>query len=100
MKTDLNVNFRTGYRLEMHTILDSLQTKYVAMLNATVDTYELYDEVSNETDNDLSIIKAELGVLMLTGYINEDELDAMVKRAEEIRLNILKNLEEKDGTNE
>lgn len=94
----LNVNYRAGYRLNILDVLQELEDKYRTCLSTTLDSFESYEEVSNETYNDACIFKAELGLLLVTGYINEDELDAMIPIVDEIRLDILKNLE-KEGAN-
>lgn len=94
----LNVNFRTGYRLNILDILQNLEDKYRSSLEVTCDVYKTYDEVSNETLNDKLIFVAELHVLLTCGYINEDEFEAMVPIADEIRMNILKNLEKEGAT--
>lgn len=92
----LNVNFRTGYRLNILDVLQNLEDKYRSSLEVTCDAYETYDEVSNETFNDKLIFIAELHVLLTCGYINEDEFTSMVPIADDIRLNILEKLE-KEG---
>ena len=95
----LNVNFRAGYRLNILDILQNLEDKYRSNLKATVDCFDGYEEISNETLNDNQIFIAELHVLYTCGYINEDELESMVSIADDIRMNILKNLE-KEGAND
>ena len=92
----LNVNYRAGYRLNILDVLQNLEDKYRSSLEVTCDVYKTYDEVSNETLNDKLIFIAELHVLLTCGYINEDEFDAMVPIADEIRVNILEKLE-KEG---
>lgn len=92
----LNVNFRTGYRLNILDVLQDLENKYRSSLEVTCDVYKTYDEVSNETVNDKLIFVAELHVLLTCGYINEDEFEAMVPIADDIRMNILEKLE-KEG---
>lgn len=94
----LNVNFRTGYRLNILDVLQNLEDKYRSSLEVTCDIYKTYDEVSNETLNDKLIFIAELHVLLTCGYINEDEFEAMVPIADDIRMNILEKLE-KEGAN-
>lgn len=99
----LNVNFRAGYRLNILDILQDLEDKYRSNLKATIDCYDNYDEISNETLNDNQIFIAELHVLYTCGYINEDEFESMVPIADDIRMNILKNLEKEgaeDGSKE
>lgn len=95
----LNVNFRAGYRLNILDVLQDLEDKYRSNLKATIDWYDNYDEISNETFNDNQIFIAELHVLYTCGYINEDEFESMVPIADDIRMNILKNLEKEGATN-
>ena len=94
----LNVNYRAGFRLNILDVLQDLEDKYRSNLNATVECFQTYEEVSNETLNDLQIFNAELHVLLTTGYINEDEFEAMVPIADDIRKNILENLEKEGAT--
>lgn len=94
----LNYNFRAGYRLNMSDVLQDLEDKYRTSLKATVDSFESYDEISNETFNDAAIMKGQIGLLVITGYIDEEEANAMIQVVDDIRLNILNNLE-KEGTN-
>ena len=94
----LNYNFRAGYRLNMSDVLQDLEDKYRTSLKATVDSFESYDELSNETFNDAAIMKGQIGLLVITGYIDEEEANAMIQVVDEIRLNILNNLE-KEGAN-
>ena len=97
----LNVNFRAGYRLNVIEVLQEMEDKYRTMLNMTVDNFEFYDDISNETYNDAIVFKAELGVLLITGYLNEDEVEAMNPIVDQIRMEILSKLEkegEKDGS--
>ena len=97
----LNVNFRAGYRLNVIEVLQEMEDKYRTMLNMTVDNFEFYDDVANETYNDAIVFKAELGVLLITGYLNEDEVEAMNPIVDQIRMEILSKLEkegEKDGS--
>ena len=39
----LNVNFRTGYRLNILDILQNLEDKYRSSLEVTCDVYKTYD---------------------------------------------------------
>ena len=97
----LNVNFRAGYRLNVIEVLQEMEDKYRTMLNMTVENFEFYDDISNETYNDAIVFKAELGVLLITGYLNEDEVEAMNPIVDQIRMEILSKLEkegEKDGS--
>lgn len=94
----LNVNYRAGFRVNVLDVLQDLENKYRTNLNTTVEVFTTYDEVSNETINDNQIFIAELDLMRKLGYINEDEFEAMVPIADEIRMNILEKLE-KEGAN-
>lgn len=94
----LNYNFRAGYRLNMSDILQDLEDKYRSSLKATVDSFEFYDDVSNETFNDAAIMKGQIGLLVTTGYIDEEEAKAMIQVVDEIRMNILKELKKEGET--
>lgn len=97
----LNVNYRAGFRVNVLDVLQDLENKYRTNLNTTVEVFNTYDEVSNETINDNQIFIAELDLMRKLGYINEDEFEAMVPIADEIRMNILEKLEKegaKDGS--
>lgn len=97
----LNVNYRAGFRVNVLDVLQDLENKYRTNLNTTVEVFNTYDEVSNETINDNQIFIAELDLMRKLGYINEDEFEAMVPIAADIRMNILENLEKegaKDGS--
>lgn len=92
----LNVNYRAGFRVNVLDVLQDLENKYRTNLNTTVEVFTTYDEVSNETINDSQIFIAELDLMRKLGYINEDEFEAMVPIAGDIRMNILEKLE-KEG---
>lgn len=98
----LDTNFRAGFRLNMPDLLQDLEDQYRASLKATVDNFDFYDEVSNETFNDASIMKAQLALLVKTGYLDQAECEAMIQVVDMIRMNILKDMkgEEKDGSKE
>lgn len=94
----LNYNFRAGYRLNMNDVLQDLEDKYRSSLKATVDSFEFYDDVSNETFNDAAIMKGQIGLLVTTGYLDEEEAKAMIQVVDDIRMNILKELKKEGET--
>ncbi len=98
-----NVNFRQGFRIEMIGFMEELQKDYERELDATIQAYTDYDNVSAETYNDNDILNGKLVMLERLGYINEDELAALLEKASEIRINKIEELEkegEKNGSEE
>ncbi|MBO7695003.1 MAG: hypothetical protein J6T10_20485 [Methanobrevibacter sp.] len=98
-----NMNFRQGFRIEMVNFMEELQQEYERELDATIQCYTDYDNVSAECYNDNLIMNGKLVMLEKTGFINEDELAALLEKASEIRINKLEELEKegkKDGSKE
>lgn len=83
---------RTGKTVNMCEELCNLEMKYGADLKASMDTFETYDEVSNETLNDLNNVKTALNMYCAFGYIDAEELNYMEKYAEVLRLKMLEAL--------
>jgi len=98
-----NMNFRQGFRIEMINFMEELQQEYERELDATIQTYTDYDNVSAECYNDNLIMNGKLVMLEKTGFINEDELAELLEKASDIRISKLEKLEkegEKDGSEE
>lgn len=98
-----NMNFRQGFRIEMINFMEELQQEYERELDATIQTYTDYDNVSAECYNDNLIMNGKLVMLEKTGFINEDELAELLQKASDIRISKLEELEkegEKDGSKE
>lgn len=89
MKELLDYNVRCGKHLNMTEVLDDLLTAYMANLKASIDAFSAYDEVSAETYNDECTCRAILSTYNKCGYIEDEELTAMLEEAKRIRLNIL-----------
>lgn len=104
-KDKLNINWRVGFRVDMYSILEEMQKKFEVDLDLTAKHFDTYDEVSDETYNDLIALKARLETLMIVGYLDEDEVKAITEYAESLRYDLLYRLEnekegEKDGSKE
>ena len=98
-----NMNFRQGFRIEMINFMEELQQEYERELEATIQTYNDYENVSAECYNYNLIINGKLVMLEKTGFINEDELAELLEKASDIRISKLEKLEkegEKDGNKE
>ena len=99
----LNINWRAGYRVDIVTILDDMEDKYSQFLKNTVECFDDYDSISNETFSDFSSLASQFELMKKLGYLDEDECDELINCAEEMRFDILENLEkegEKDGSKE
>ena len=98
-----NINWRAGFRMDINGILNDLEAEYKADLKSSIDNFNTYWEVSDETMTDLRVVKGKLQMLLQVGYINEDEFNGMSEMAEEMRFAELERLEkegEKDGSKE
>ena len=105
MKDKLLVNWRVGFGVDIYSILEEIQKKYEIELELTAEHFDTYDEVSNETYNDLLVVKVRLETLMIVGYLDKDEFKALTEYAESLRYDLLYRLEnkkegEEDGSEE
>ena len=88
---------RKGEKVNMEELLGTLDDLFIADLEASISSYALYEEISNETYNDYKIVCAKLEMLYSLGYLDEDETDAMRKTAAEMRLKKLEELEHEEN---
>ena len=88
--------YREGKKVEMYQIIEDLDMEYQSNLKASVCVGESYEEVSEETRNDLNIIRKALELLEKLGYITNEERNAMLYEAERMRIQVLDDLEEYD----
>ena len=93
MDKKFNVIMRTGKTIDMFSEIEDLQAKYLSDLRASVDAFETYGEVSEETFNDLNSLRGTLSLFVMLGYLFDEEYEEMIKEAEIQRKNILKELE-------
>lgn len=83
---------RTGKTINMLAEIENLQEAYYKDLQASVDSFDTYEEVSEETRNDLTKVRAVLSTFELLGYIDNAECEAMFQAAAEQRSTILEGL--------
>lgn len=83
---------RTGKTIDMLSEIELLQEAYYQDLQISVDSFDTYDEISEETRNDLTKVRTTLAAFELLGYISHEEFEAMSEAASEQRLTILKEL--------
>ena len=89
-----NAYLRIGRTIDMESFLGELDSLYLADLNGTIESYDTYEEVANETLNDLVVTSARLSLLHRLGYLDEEERREMEKTAQEMRLKKLEALED------
>ena len=85
--------FRTGKSIDMMKEIEELQSKYSCDLQASVDTSDTYDQVSENTYSDLAAVICTLEVLCKLGYLFRDEANDMIEVAREQRKTVLEALE-------
>jgi len=88
---------RTGGTVNMDELLGELDSLYLADMDATISSYDTYEEISTETYNDYKIVCAKLEMLNKLRYLAEDEKDEMMKTAAEMRLKKLEELEHEEN---
>ena len=77
--------------VNMFEILEGIEERYRTRLKSTTDVYETSDEIDDKTFDDYLICKEELTLLHRQGLLNQNEYDALVDMARDIRINVLKN---------
>lgn len=76
---------RKGKEIDMFSEIEDLQDKYLSDLQASVDAFETYDEVSAETYSDLMSLRSTLSVFNMLGYLLDEEYADMLTVAKEQR---------------
>lgn len=84
---------RKGDKVNMEELLGTLDSLFIADLEASISSYATYEEISAETYNDYKNVCAKLEMLYFLGYLDEDETDAMRKTAAEMRIKKLEEVE-------
>lgn len=93
MDKKFNTIWREGKKLDMYQAIEELQAKYYHDLQASVDSYDTYDGVSDATWNDFMAVKGTLEMFQMLHYLYRDEAEDMIQVAREQRKAILENLE-------
>ena len=89
MSKCLDYNLRSGKVVNIVEMLDNWTDMYQASLEASIDAYDTYDEVSNETYDDEVKIVSNINVLEVLGYIDKEEASEMRQLASDIRMQML-----------
>ena len=88
---------RQGIKLNIEAYLGTLDTLYLADLDASINSFGDYESVSSETYNDYKNVCAKLEVLEKCEYLTIEEADEMRKCAAEMRLKKLEALEHEEN---
>lgn len=92
MDKKFDIVMRTGKTIDMMAEIENLQEVYFQDLQASVNSFDTYAEVSEETRNDLIRVRTVLATFEMLGYIDNAECSAMLDAAAEQRDSILKGL--------
>ena len=99
MDKKFNTIMRSGKQLDMYREIEDLQAKYYEDMQASVNSFENYEEVVGETYNDYLAVKNALSIFVRLGYLYKDEGEDMIQAAWEQRLTVLEGLtNEKSGS--
>ena len=93
LKKALGFNIRTGRAVNIVDLLDEIEDKLRCNIKGDIEAFTTLDEVSAETYNDEVDARVAIGMLEKLGYIDEEESQAMMKKAAEIRIAALEELE-------
>ena len=83
---------RTGAKLDMFAEIENLQAEYLNDLQASVDSYDSYFQVAEDTYNDYKSVCKVLDTFCRLGYLFPEEATAMKEAIEEQRETVLKEL--------
>ena len=90
LKYDMgDIYIRMGNPVNIAEQMDELERKYRADLIADIESFDTYDEISNETLSDLNAVKTCLKIFNTLGYIDNEELNSMSEYAETLRKTML-----------
>lgn len=89
MKANLEYNFRRVEKVEMINLLDSIEEDYLTNMKASFDSFDTYDQVSDETFNDYRVAVGKIEILQEIGLITPTECKDLCEEANAIRLKFL-----------
>ena len=89
MKANLEYNFRRVEKVEMINLLDSIEDDYMTNMKASFDSFDTYDQVSDETFNDYRVAVGKIEILHEIGLLTPTECKDLCEEANAIRLRFL-----------
>lgn len=87
---------RKGKDIDMNEQIAAWETEYRIALQATINAFSLYLEVSEETRNDFNTMREVIRAYQRLGYLTQEEADQLIDEAAEIRAEVLSELEDQD----
>lgn len=96
MRNKLEYNFRKAEHVEMISLMESIESVYRHELESTLKSFDSYHDVSDETYVDYMKVCAKIDVLEQVGILLPTEEADLKAEAYAIRLDILKELENKE----
>ena len=82
---------RKGKTIDMDKFLQDMDQMYIIDLQTTANTFADQDDAWMESLNDYNKVEAQLETLKLLGYIDADEIKALLDTALEMRNTYVKN---------
>ena len=83
---------RTGKSINVAEQMDDLERAFVIDLQASIDSFDDYEMISQETHSDLCAVKKCLQIFHTLGYIDKEELKLLEAYAEHKRKSMLEAL--------
>lgn len=83
---------RTGKTIDIKSEIEDLEATYRGDIEGTLDAYNSYDRISDETFNDFLNLKKTISTFEMLGYLDRDEAAAMIDYAAQIRMDYLDSL--------
>ena len=80
---------RKGKDINVAEQMDELERAYVIDLQASIDSFDDYEMISQETHSDLCAVKKCLQIFHTLGYIDKEELKLLEAYAEHKRKSML-----------
>ena len=84
---------RQGKDIDMNEQIASWEMEYNIALDATINSFASYLDVSEETRNDLNTMREVIRAYERLGYLEHEEADNLIDEAITIRMEKLKVLE-------
>ena len=87
-----DIYIRTGKPVNIAEQMDELEKRYRNDLISDIDSFDSIEEISAETYCDLNAVRQCLDIFNTLGYIDNEEMEAMKKYAESLRMKMLEAL--------
>ena len=85
-------NYRTR-RIEIAVLVESLYCAYQINVMGSIDAYDLYDDVSEESRNDYRVFSQQMELLRQMTFIDDEECESICKEAYDYRIRELHKIE-------